>query len=185
MVDVQVSVSSDDQARLDQLFDPSKVADVIQLVAKAGAAEAIAYATGRAVFSTMAELRMFRVFCLLDNGMSLTEAEELVAKLFKLSPSGARRVVSATLARYAFELDAKVNTAVQGSLEAATFDEKISKRWEVRLPAGFVRDRALELCRASDQPNPTPDRGAVWHFPHETFNWLRAKVNLAAKAKPS
>lgn len=184
MVSINVTVGADDQARLKQLLGAGEVDRVLKLILTAGAHEALGYGTGKAVFSTMAELRMYRVFCLLEAGMTLDESEDLIATLFKLSPSGARRVVSSTLARYAYELSDEADKALRSRLETATW-HKESKRWEVRLPAGFTRDRALDLCRKSEQPNPLADRGAIWRFAHETFNWLRDQVGLPPEAKPT
>ena len=180
---VDVDVTDDDRRRLEGLVEASEVDRLLDVILAAGAAEALGYATGSAVFSSMTELRMYRVFCLLQAGMKFEESESLVATLFKLTPSGARRVVASTLARYAYELRDGVDKEVRNRLESGSWVPG-DKRWAVRLPPGFVRDRALGLCRESDEPNPEAKRGAVWYFPHETFNWLRDKVGLVPIEKP-
>lgn len=184
MVNLDVAVSDEDSQRLSALIGTGDTPRVTELILKAGAAEALGYATGRAVFSTMTDLRSFRVFCLLEAGMTLDESEKMVATLFKLSPAGARRVVGSTLARYSYELRDGVDAAVQVLLESAVWVDDPG-RWEVQLPVGFARDRALELCRSSDKPNPEARRGFVWQFAHETYNWLRVEVHLPTRSQPA
>lgn len=184
MVEIDVAVSAQDGQRMSALVGTREATRVTKLILRAGAAEALGYATGRAVFSTMTDLRSFRVFCLLEAGMKLDESEKMVATLFKLSPAGARRVVGSTLARYSYELRDGVDAAVRALLETAVWVDDPG-RWEVQLPIGFARDRALELCRSSDKPNPEPRRGFVWQFAHETYNWLRAEVDLPTRSQPA
>ena len=71
------------------------IQQMAELVARAGAREALALATGQAVPSTITDARSFRIFFLLQEGMSLGEAERLVAALFKVPAGTARRWVSA------------------------------------------------------------------------------------------
>jgi hypothetical protein len=175
-----VSVSKDDRARLARSLGP-KSDRMLEIVLKAGAEEARDLATGRAVFSTMAELRSYRVYCLVRAGLSVQDAATAVAALFKISPSGARRVVATSLSRYAIELADDVDTVVTSTLEGATWHTE-SESWRIELPAGFTRDRILELARASTEPDPRPvGRGTLWSFPEETYAWLRAQTGLPAR----
>lgn len=182
--EVSVDIAADDVLRLEALVGKERSEHVLDVVLKAGAMEAIGYATGRSVFSTMADLRSYRVLCLISAGLHLEEAEEVVAAMFKLTPSGSRRVVTSALARYRYELGASVSAEVERILDDAEWVNEDIDRWEVRLPPGFVRDRVLELCRAGDQPNPESKRGAVWHFPDETYAELRRRLGLGAKPVP-
>jgi hypothetical protein len=181
-VTVTVDVSAEDRTRIAAIVAPVDGERVLGLILRAGAAEAVGYATGRWVFSTMADLRMFRVYCLIEAGMTLDESESLIAALFKMSPSGARRVVAATLARYSYELHDGVFGSIQERLDSAKWNDET--RWEITLPPGFARERIFDLCKASNVANPERTRGAVWAFPHETYNWLRGQVGLLTVPKP-
>jgi hypothetical protein len=180
-MDISITVSDEDRERLRAILGPGEDdARIMRTVLEAGASEALAYATGRAVFSTMTDLRMFRVYCLLTAGMSMDEAEKLIALLFKVSPASARRIASATFARYSVELTANIESAIQAVLNRADWD-KSAKRWKASLPPGYVHDRVLDLCASSALPDPAKRYGAVWNFPDETYAWLRQQVRLAAR----
>jgi hypothetical protein len=180
---LEVDVTESDRVRLAEMLGETNVDRTIQLICTAGAAEAIAYATGSAVFSTMTDLRMYRVYRLLVAGMTMDESETLVATLFKLTDAGARRVVASTLARYRYELDSLATSALRDRLEYPSWDPE-AERWEIMLPAGFVRERAQRMWRAGDKPNPESKRGAVWAFPTETLNDLRSQLGLNEVTEP-
>jgi len=181
MVDISITVSDEDQKRLRAILGPGEDDErIMRTVLEAGASEALAYATGRAVFSTMADLRMFRVYCLLTAGMSMDEAEKLVALLFKVSPASARRIASATFARYSVELTRDIESAIKAVLEGADWDSKVG-RWKASLPPGYVRERILGLCGGSALPDPVKRYGAVWNFPEETYAWLRKQAGLGVR----
>ncbi|WP_166133927.1 hypothetical protein [Nocardioides ochotonae] len=181
-VGISVPVPERDRARLEAVLGLSDVTSVLDALLRAGAMESLAYATGGAVFSSMSELRMFRVACLVNAGLPIDKVEQLVASLFKLTPAGARRIVAASFARYPVELRGSADGAVKEQLgrAALTADEE----WEVRLPPGFVRDRVLSMCRESDQPDPKPKYGAIWLLPQETFVWLRAQLGMPQPPVP-
>jgi hypothetical protein len=181
---VTVPVDVEDLDRLTALFGAETVRPVLDVILKAGAMEAVGYASGRAVFTTMADLRAFRVYCLVTCGLGLEDSEKLVASLFKVTPAGARRLVTSALARYRYELDTSVTKEIERILDDASWVADDIDRWEVRLPPGFVRDRVLELCRSGDQPNPESKRGAVWHFAEETYDQLRADLDLPERPVP-
>jgi hypothetical protein len=183
-IDIAIKVLAADRQRLNTLFrDPQVVDRVLDVVLRAGATEALEYATGRAVFSSMTELRMFRVYQLLLAGMTTDEAEQLLPLLFKLSPAGARRIVASTFARYAIELDQSVTASIESVLDAATWSADVD-RWFVDLPPGFTKERVLELVRGSTEPDPIRAQGARWQFPDETYAWLRSELRLHARAHP-
>lgn len=179
---VEIVPSATHRERLAALVGEDEVEHVLGLVVRAGAAEALAQATGEAVFSSMSDLRMYRVYRLLDGGMSLDESEQLVATLFKMTPAGARRVVSATLARYVFELQGSARDALAERFDAANYDG--DGKWEVILPPGFVRDAATAMWSRGTQPNPEPKQGAVYKFKIETFDWMRAQLGLEKMEAP-
>jgi hypothetical protein len=63
--------------------------------------EVLALATGRTVPATLADAQAFRIFSLLQRGMSLSDAESLVAAIFKVPSATAKRLVNSAVARYA------------------------------------------------------------------------------------
>ena len=183
-MDISVDVTEADRTRLRAVLGSRVDADrVSRIVLEAGAMEALAYATGEAVFSTMADLRMFRVRCLLKAGMTLDEAEGMVAALFKLSPSGARRIVASTLARYSVELRTDVDRALEAVLDAAEWRAGDS-RWVITVPPGFVRERLLDMSRRSSKPNPENKYGAIWWLGSTTYAWLREQLDLSERPVP-
>jgi hypothetical protein len=88
---------------------------------------------------------------LIDQGMSLSEADSLVAAIFKVPTATAKRVVNAAVARYAVELLEGLSGTINEVLDDATWDSE-HERWEIRMPTTFIRDRILEV--ASRQPVP-------------------------------
>lgn len=178
-MEITVPLSADDRDRLKEFLETDEEVDrVAQLVGQAGAREVLAQATGRAVFSSMADLRSFRILCLLEQGMTLAEAEDLVALLFKVPASTAKRMVNTAVARYFVELQAALKKIILELLESAKWDQE-SKRWEVSIPTTFVRERILEGLGRVDLPTPVPaQRGPVWKFADETFQALRREFGL-------
>jgi len=181
-VNVEVPFAADDRKRLIQALgsgrDPDEVAE---LLARAGATELLALATGRVVPATLAEARAFRIFNLIDQGMSLPDAESLVASIFKVPTTTAKRIVNAAVARYAVELQQGLAGTITDVLDAATWDQE-NGRWEVRMPTTFIRERILEV--ASRQPVPDPSRaaGSLWRFPDETYQAVRSELGLRPRA---
>jgi hypothetical protein len=182
-MDLQVDLTKDDRDRLRQSLGPDDdVERVATIVARAGAREALAMATGRAVFSSIADLRAFRIYCLFQEGMVPSEAERLVGAVFQVPAAAARRMVNAAVARYGIELRANVTQSIRGLLDAATWREG---RWEVRLPSSFVRERVWEVVNGLDVPNPvTAERGTVWKLADETYQALRGRFGLGPRKIP-
>ena len=139
-------------------------------------------ATGRAVFSSISDLRQYRLFCLLAAGMTLGEAETLVSRLFKVPPATARRYVESALARYDVELQDQVRARVIEVLDAATWRDT---GWAVELPAGSVRDAVLAVTEESTVADPHRiGMGKLWSLPHETYRAVCKAFGATAKAKP-
>jgi hypothetical protein len=178
-MEINVPLPAEDRERLKEFLGTDEEVDrVARLVAQAGAREVLAQATGRAVFSSMADLSSFRIFCLLEQVMDLSEAEALVALLFKVPASSAKRMVNKAVARYSVELQAALKKIIVELLENATWNKE-SKRWEVSIPTTFVRERILEGLGRIELPTPVPaQRGPVWKFADETFQALRREFGL-------
>jgi hypothetical protein len=183
VVDLRIELSKDDRDRLRQALGTEADIDrVAEVVARAGAREALAMATGRAVFSSMADLRAYRISCLLEEGLGLSEAEPVVQAIFQVPSGTARRMVNTAVARYGIELSASVGQTIRGLLDAATWREG---RWEMRMPSAFVRERVWDVVNRLDVPNPvTAERGAVWKVPDETYQALRTRYGVGARKVP-
>jgi hypothetical protein len=180
---LELPFSEEDRQRLAAVLGNADDVDrVARMVAVAGAMEAIDQATGKAVFSSMTDLRSYRIYCLVRQGMALAEAESLVAHLFKVTASSARRMVGQAMARYAVELNAAMNREASDTLDSARWNTE-SERWEVAMPTAFIRNRLLEILSRSDLPNPkSADRGALWQFPDETYQWARQQLGLSPRS---
>lgn len=178
-MNLELDITADDRERLEKALPRGyDIDDVVEKVSMAGVREALDYATGRAVFSSMADLRSYRIFCLVRQGVHLAQAEVLVANLFKVPPTTARRLVNSAVARYAVELDESLDEEVSRTLDVAAWNTE-ADRWELAMPTVFLRDRILDVLSRSEQPDPSPaHRGAVWQFPDETFAWLRGELGL-------
>jgi hypothetical protein len=181
MMRIDVEFEADQQEKLRQaLGDDVEHGRIAQIVARAGARESLAQATGDAVFSSMADLNRFRIFCFLQEGMGMSEAEPLVASIFKVPSPTAKRLVNAAVARYKVELDARVRETVVELLDGAAWNED---QWDMRMPSVFVRERIADLLERLDFQTPTPaQRGSIWRFPDETYQALRQRFGLTERA---
>lgn len=184
-INADVQLSPSEYQRLEAALGPGRnVADLAKAIAKAGATELLSQATGLQVFSSIADLRMYRIYCLLKQGIDLDDAEALVAALFKVPPTAARRMVQASLARYDIELQADVDKALVAVIDGAVWDQGAGK-WQVKMVSGFVRDRLSSFV--ANQGLLVPDRsgkGGVWRFADETYAAIRQELKLAAKPHP-
>ncbi|HZT97783.1 MAG TPA: hypothetical protein VFB34_13190 [Chloroflexota bacterium] len=182
-VPVEISLSDEDVERLKvSLGGGADIERIVAAVLSAGAREFLDQATGRFVPGGLREARLYRVFQLLQAGVSVAEAQALVASIFKETPARARGLVESAIARYDVELKAPVDRRVAELLEVARWEED---RWLVELPAGFIRDRVLEAADETTLADPTrAGRGVVYRFPDETYQAVRAKFGLRAKPKP-
>lgn len=183
MSNVQVTVNDEDRKRLKGLFGESADVDgLIDKIARAGAEELLAQATGRAVFSTFSDLRLYRIYRLLAGGLSLKEAEVLLPSLFKVTPASSRRLIETASARYEVELKEVVVQRVAELLNAATWEED---RWEVELPTGIAQRAVLDKVARLNTADPVrAGRGQIWKFPDETYQGVREAYGLKRRPKP-
>jgi hypothetical protein len=181
-MEIGVPLSDEDRRRLAQALGGTADVDrVAALVATAGAAELLSLATGRVVPTTVADLRAHRIFCLVQEGMTLAEAEALVAAIFKVPSATAKRFVNNAVARYAVELSEGLHGALTETLEDASWDPE-HNRWNVRIGSTFVRERLLDILGRLDLPDPvSAQRGPVWRFADETYQAVRMAMGLEAK----
>lgn len=180
-MDIDIPFSAEDRKRLAQALGSSWDADeVATLLARAGASEILALATGRTVPATLSDARAFRILNLLQQGMSLSDAESLVAAIFKVPLATAKRIVNAAVARYAVELQQGLSGTIAEVLDAASWDKE-HKRWDIRIPPTFIRERILEAAARLPFPDATRAAGTIWRFPDETYQAVRKEFGLAAK----
>jgi len=182
-ISVSIAISDDDVNRLRTSMGSSvDLERVGGAMMRAGAREIVNHATGRVVPAGLREARLYRIFLLLQEGITLTEAQALVAAIFKETPGRARGLVESAIARYDVELRTLVDARVTEVLDGATWRED---RWEAELPTGFVRERMLEIAGAIPLPDPTrAGRGAVYRFPDETYQAIRGQLKLKKRPKP-
>lgn len=182
-VQVQVAISDEDRRRLKSVFGENADIDaLIDKIARAGAEELLAQATGRAVFSTFSEVRLYRIYRLFAGGLSLKEADVLLPSLFKVTLASSRRLIEAAFARYEVELKDGVVQRVTELLNAAVWEEE---RWEVELPPGIVQRAVLEKVEHLNTADPErARRGQIWRFPDETYQGVRDAYGLKRRAKP-
>jgi hypothetical protein len=180
-MDIDIPFTDEDRERLSQALGPSWDADdVAILLARAGASEILALATGRTVPATLADARAFRIFNLLQQGMSLSDAETLVAAIFKVPAASAKRMVNSAVARYAVELQQGLRGTITEVLEAAAWDGD-RERWDLRMPPTFIRERILEAAARLPVPDPSRSAGSLWRFPDETYQAVREEFGLSVK----
>jgi hypothetical protein len=139
-----------------------------------------ALATGRAVPATLADARAFRIFNLLQQGIGLSDAEVLVAAIFKVPSATAKRLVNTAVSRYAVELQEGLSGTIGQVLEGATWDRD-RERWAIRMPPTFVRERILEVAARLPIPDPSRAAGSLWRFPDETYQAVRKEFGFAEK----
>jgi hypothetical protein len=169
---IEIVVSRDDRERLSKVLDGgTDLEALLRTLAEAGASEMISQATGRAVFSSITDLRLFRLYCLIGAGMSLKQAERLVPILFKVPARSGRGFVERALARYDVELDDRLRDRVRELIKAATWN-KSQERWEIELPPGLIVSKVMDAALDAEPsvPDPVPaQRGRVWRFADETY----------------
>lgn len=177
-MEINISFTDEDRERLAQALGPNWDTDnVAPLLARAGATEILDLATGRTVPATLADARAFRIFNLLQQGMSLSDAESLVAAIFKVPSATAKRMVNSAVARYSIELGQGLSGTISEVLEGATWDEG-RERWEIRMPPTFIRERVLEVAARLTVPDPGRAAGSLWRFPNETYQAVRNEFGL-------
>lgn len=183
-VDLKLSVSDDQLKRLRAALGARKdLEELISKIAQAGADEILAQAAGEAVFSSMSDLRSFRIYCLLRREIPIRDAESIVAEIFQIPPPTAKRLVNTALSRYSVDLEDSLRGLIATALNDACW-ETADEHWRVSLASTYVRQRVLEMADASQEPKPkTGGRGQVWFFDDETYQAVRKRTGLDAKAK--
>ncbi len=180
-MEVDIPFDDEDRERLRQALGPSWDADELSiLVARAGAKELLALATGRMVPATLADARAFRIFNLLQQGMSLSDADALVAAIFKVPSATAKRLVNSAVSRYAVELQQGLSGTIGQALDSASWD-KDRERWSIRMPPTFIRERILDVAARLPVPDPIRAAGSLWRFPDETYQAVRKEFGMLAK----
>ena len=185
-MEIEIGFSSSERARLEHALSGSgqDVDATAELVARAGAREGLALATGQVVPSTLAEARAFRIYTLMQEGIELTDLETVVAVIFKVPAATARRMVSSAVARYAVDLTEAITTSIEGVLDGATWDAD-KMRWEVRMATAFLRERILGAADPLPVPDPTKSGGSVFRFADETYQAVRESFGLADRPPPT
>lgn len=178
-VEISVDLSSDDYDRLESTlpkgFDVEKVAE---LVARAGALELLSQAAGHHVFNAITDLRHYRIYCLLVSGIDVDTADAIVAALFKVPLSTAKRWVRTSMARYDVDLKTAFDAATVKVLKSAKWDAN-KTRWVVAIQSAAVEARLFDLIDSLNLLMPTRDRkGSVWTFPDETLVAVFKAVGL-------
>ena len=178
MIDVSIPFGDADRARLGQALGPRDDLDTIaRLLAKTGAEELLTLATGVAVFQNMSDLRSYRIFAMMKQGLPRRDTEILVASIFKLPIGSARRLVNAAVARYAVQLGG-IDEIIRQVLKAAQPSDE-PPGWLVDLSSELVRERLTAMLSSRNLPNPERiKRGASWRYPIETYAALRDSFGL-------
>ena len=181
MINLSIAFGDADRARLEQaLGNRPDLDNIARLLAKAGAEELLELATGAAVFQNMSDLRSYRIFTLLKQGLPRRDTEILIASIFKLPMGTARRLVNAAQARYAVELGG-IDETIRGVLKEAQPNDE-PQGWLVDLSSELIRERLTAILSSRNLPDPDRvKRGAMWRYPIETYNALRDHFGLPVR----
>lgn len=146
---------------------------ILGYIAAAGAREALDQAAGTAAFSSITDLRSYRIFRLVDAGMPVDQARAVVASIFQVTPTAAARYVETALARYRVELEDRVNAVLRALLGQA---QRQGDEYLVIIPPTLVT-RVKDIAQRANAPAPvfTGDRDA-WRVRPQTFEALRQAV---------
>src|SRR5207245_1658186 len=128
----------------------------------------------QAVFSNMADLRSFRIFCLLSQGMQLKDAEALIANIFKVNSTTATRLVAQAAARYAVQLETRMLAFAREVLDQAEYDTENEQQWKMRISTAALKDRFETILRQTASPGPSSSRlEGIFRYPDESYQALR------------
>ena len=175
---LDVSLTDDQLGKIKLALGSLYSQDLVRKIAKAGARELVAQATGDAVFSSMTDLRSFRISCLVAEDVGMADIERVVAGLFKVPIRSARTMVSTAIARYKVNLDAHVFTVLMELLKQATCDR--AEGWfRMRVPSDLAHERLDSLIETLSVPGPRPsDIGTIYLFQDRTYQALRKSHGL-------
>jgi hypothetical protein len=143
-------------------------------IAAAGAREALEQASGSAAFSSMADLRSYRIFRLLEAGMPVAQARLMVASIFQVTPSVAARLVDGALARYRVALEEGIKKALREVIKSAKKGAKAddgTTEYSIVIPPSLAMP-IIEIARRSNVAEPTPKTRNAWHLRQETLDAL-------------
>lgn len=172
---------------VDSLEDNGPTADVSlgQIVADAGAEDFLAFASGRVGGSSIADIRSHRIVCLLSNGLPLSEADRLVARLFRVTTAAARRLIVGAAARFPGEFKDMMRAEATRVLSDPRWESE-EHRWHVLLRPGLTRDFVIEIAKDSGHANPrAAGIGYLVAFSTGSVNAVRAELGLAPVEEPS
>ncbi|MDA8330316.1 MAG: hypothetical protein M0027_03750 [Candidatus Dormibacteraeota bacterium] len=178
LVGLDISPTVDEVDKIKLALGALYSTGLVKQIARAGARELIAQAAGEAVFSSMKDLRSFRIACLVAEDVPMADIERVVAGLFKVPLRSARTMVSGAIARYKVQLDAHVFEVLKKLLDTATCDP--SEGWfRVRVPSDLVHERLDNLLETLSVPGPRPSSiGTIYLFPDQTYQKLRVAHGL-------
>ena len=174
-----IEVSADDLAAMAKVITkPVRVEDVAAVAVRAGAMEMLALATGRAVFSTINDLKQYRVYCLLRCGLRQGDAPDVVKALFQIEIGPAKTLVNRTLARYRVELQ----EGWFGPLGDALADAKwVKPSWEFTLTP-FLLDRLTEAVTELAVRAPAQVDGSTYSMENASFQAVLLRLDKPRRA---
>ncbi|HUY25262.1 MAG TPA: hypothetical protein VMV09_08170 [Candidatus Saccharimonadales bacterium] len=177
-VDMDAPLSEDQLAKIKLALGSLYSRDLVQKIARAGARELVAQATGDAVFSSMTDLRSYRISCLVAEDVAMGDIERVVAGLFKVPLRTARTMVSTAVARYKVDLDAHVFDVLKELVEQATCGRG-EGTFQMRVPSELAHERLDNLIESLGVPGPRPsDIGTIYLFSDRTYQALRKAHGL-------
>jgi hypothetical protein len=170
---LDIKLADDQLAKIKLALGTLYSQELVRKIAKAGARELVAQATGDAVFSSMTDLRSFRISCLVAEDVGMADIERVVAGLFKVPLRSARAMVSTAIARYKVDLDAHVFDVLKDLLDKATCDR--GEGWfRVRVPSDLAHERLDSLIETLSVPGPRiSEIGTIYLFHDRTYQALR------------
>jgi hypothetical protein len=185
---MDIAVPFDDEARqrLQRAVQGDRDFDALaSIIARAGAREALDQATGRAAPTNIGDQRSYRIYCLMREGLPLSEAYALVAGIFQVNEVTAKRYVDTALARFRVELDQAVNESLQAVFaDDAAGTEWVDATWWVAVPDALIGN-VRQIVHDAGQPEIASARkGTVWKFPDESYQAVRLAVGLSQRALP-
>lgn len=183
----QLPVEGRSSSEAEHSVDPSELrvlfgnrADAMAAILRSlGAEELLQQATGRRVFTTMPDLRLYRTYRLYEaltgspHEASDVEATGLIASFFKITDSAAQRQIALAMARYANELRTLSDERIRRALIEATYVKDGSMT--VFLPVGWIRQRVVSAAKGFagvGVGKPLDDDPRRLQFPDDLFVYL-------------
>lgn len=170
------------RSEVDRLFGPI-MHDAAGLLERAGSEEMLLFALGR-LPETAADQRAYKIVLLLRSGLDLSDADRFVARMFRVTPVAARRMLVAAAARFPTDLDDVIRQAARRAVEQAEFDTE-RRLWYVPARPGPVREVVTEAVRGAGQDNPkTTHRAFVLALTTDALNAVRKECGLPPESEP-